>query len=88
MSEHAVKGSPLYPGLQVQVGAWLTTLHWALTPHTPGQGSTQCSETQARLLGQSALMVHSGLHATYGSPKYSGIHLHAPALCLAVHIAF
>ena len=61
MSEHAVKGSPRYPGLHVHVGAWLMTLHWALTPQTPGHGSTQWRLTQARLGGQSALMVHSGL---------------------------
>lgn len=85
--EHAEKGSPRYPGLQVHTGLWLTTLHFALTPQTPGQGSTQCKLTQALLEGQSALMVHSGRHATYGSPKYSGIHWHAPALALAVHLA-
>ena len=33
-------------------------------------------------------MVHSGRHATYGSPKYSGIHWHAAALDLSVQTAF
>ena len=33
-------------------------------------------------------MVHSGRHATYGSPKYSGIHWHAAALVLLLQTAF
>ena len=64
-----LKGSPSYPSLHVQVAIWLITLHWALTPHSPGHGSTQCSLWHALLEGQSALIVHSGRHATYGSPK-------------------
>ena len=63
------KGSPTYPSIHVQVAIWLITLHCALTPHKPGQGSTQCRFLQARVDGQSALIVHSGRHATYGSPK-------------------
>ena len=69
LKRQEVKGSPSYPSLQVQVAIWLMTRHWALTPHSPGHGSTQCNLWHALLEGQSALIVHSGLHATYGSPK-------------------
>ena len=84
----AVKGSPLCPGKQVQVARWFTTRHSALVPQSPGQGSTQCRFLQARSDGHSGLIVHSGLQATYGSPKYSGIHRQEPARFLALQIAF
>lgn len=61
---HAVKGSPMYPSMQVQDGTWFKTLHTALIPHTPGQGSMQCSCWHALLEGQSELTTHSGRHAT------------------------
>ena len=64
------------------------TLHWALTPHRPGHGSTHFNRWHALLDGQSALIVHSGLHATYGSPRYSGIHVHAAAPFLSEQRAF
>lgn len=64
------------------------TLHSAFTPHRPGQGSTHLRFLQALFDGHSGFVVHSGLHATYGSPKYSGIHLQEPALFLSVQIAF
>ena len=67
---------------------WLTTLHTALMPHKPGQGSTHLQLRQALLAGHSELIVHSGLQATYGSPKYSGIHVQAAALFLSLHLAF
>lgn len=35
-------------------------------------------------LGQSLLRTHSGLHPVYGSPWYSGRHVHMPLL----HTAF
>lgn len=34
-----VNGSPVNPGIQVQIGVWLMTLHTAATPQAPGQGS-------------------------------------------------
>ena len=64
------------------------TRHSAFTPQSPGHGSTHLRLRHALFDGHSGLIVHSGLHATYGSPKYSGIHLHAPALFLSVQIAF
>ena len=58
-----------------------------MIPHTPGQGSIQWRFWQAFVLGQSALMVHSGLQATYGSPKYSGMHWQPAALARPEQIA-
>ena len=68
-------GSPMYPTTQVHTGLWFMTLHSALNPQTPGQGSIQCWLTQARVVIQSELTTHSGLHPLYGSPKYSGLQL-------------
>jgi len=70
MSVQEVNGSPVYPWSQVQVEMWLMTLHWAFTPQSPGQGSTQWSSWQALFEGQSVLMTQaSGLQATLASPK-------------------
>lgn len=52
---------------------WLITLHCAPTPHEPGQGSLHFSLMQARLLGHSELITHSGRHCG-GVPVYSGKH--------------
>ena len=52
----------------------------ALTPHVPGHGSMHFSCLHALLGGQSVELIHSGLQAKYGSPKYSGMHWHAAAL--------
>ena len=73
-SLHEVNGSPIYPTMQVQDGTWFNTLHSALIPHVPGQGSIHLFLWHALSEGQSEFTTHSGLHATYGSPKYSGIH--------------
>ena len=54
----------------------------ALTPHNPGHVSTHLLFLQALLAGHSELMVHSGLQAMYGSPKYPLTHVHAAALFL------
>ena len=64
LSLHAVNGSPIYPSTQVQEGMWFITLHWALIPHVPGQGSTHLFLWHALLEGQSELTTHSGLQAT------------------------
>ena len=77
------KGSPMYPSRQVHVAIWFFTLHWALIPQVPGQGSIHLFLWHALLDGQSELTIHSGLHATQGSPKYSGIHWQAAALFLS-----
>lgn len=41
-------------------GEWLTTLHKALKPHDPGQGSLHLSLTHARFDEHSELYMHSG----------------------------
>lgn len=40
---------------------WLSTLHWALSPQDPGQGSRHLFWRHAWLLGQSGFIEHSGL---------------------------
>lgn len=57
-------------------------------PHVPGQGSTHLLLEHALLLSQSEFVTHSGLHPTYGSPKYSLRQVHDPAPFLSLHIAF
>lgn len=46
----------------------------------PGQGSIHLDLTQALFLGHSLLSTHSGLQPLYGSPRYSGLHVHIPLL--------
>lgn len=63
---------------QLQIGIWFGTLHIALTPHVPGQGSTHLLRMQALSLAQSEFNTHSGRQPTYGSPKNSGKQVHVP----------
>ena len=72
----------------MQVARWFLTLQMALIPQVPGHGSMHLFLWHALLEGQSELTTHSGLHATYGSPKYSGMHWHAAALFLLWQFAF
>lgn len=65
----------------------MRTLHSALRPHVPGQGSTHLLLTQALLRSQSEFVTHSGRHPVYGSPKYSGRHEQEPAPFRSLHIA-
>lgn len=60
------------------MGMWLMTSHIAFCPQVPGQGSAHLLRMHALSLGHSALTTHSGLHPTYGSPWYSGLHVHTP----------
>lgn len=60
----ATNGSPIYPWLHTQIGRWFATWQYALDPHSPGHGSTQCWFLHCLFDGQSAFMTHSGLHAT------------------------
>ena len=46
--EHWEKGSPMYPGKQIQLGTWLTALHSAFKPQIPGQGSIHLYLTHAK----------------------------------------
>lgn len=70
---HLEKGSPVRPGGQLQIGLWLMTMHWALSPHVPGQGSVQRWLIQASFGAHSELTTHSGRHDG-GLPIYPKIH--------------
>lgn len=59
--EHPAKGSPVNPGKHLHIGACLTTTQDVCVPHDPGQGSLHRSDWQAKELGHSAFIVHSGL---------------------------
>lgn len=74
--------------MQVQIGMWFLTWHSALIPQVPGQGSIHLFLLQALLNGQSEWTTHSGLHAMYGSPKYSGIHWQEAADLSLLQTAF
>ena len=87
MRVQAEVASPVYPWLQLQMGLWFLTEHWAFLPQVPGQGSLHFFWIQARWLGHSVLMRHSGLQPTYGSPMWSGIQRQDPALSRALHSA-
>ena len=60
----------------MQVGMWLKTLHLALMPHVPRQGSTHLFSEQAIFRGQSEFRTHSGRQPLYGSPKRPDGHVH------------
>lgn len=72
---HLVKGSPVKPDIQLQIGLWLITWHLALTPQVPGQGSRHLWLEQAWFRLQSVLTTHSGLQAG-GDPIYPGTQEH------------
>lgn len=46
--------------MQLQIGTWFITVHWAKVPQEPGQGSLHFSLIQAWLREQSEFTVHSG----------------------------
>lgn len=59
----------------MHIGMWFNTWQWAFHPQEPGHGSLHFSLIHATLLGQSALIVHSGLQFG-GDPMYDGRHEH------------
>lgn len=59
---HLINGSPVYLGLQLQIGLWFITLHSAAIPQVPGHGSIHFWFTQALFKAHSELVTHSGLH--------------------------
>jgi len=65
---------------QLHMGKWLTTIHSALTPHVPTQGSRHLWNMHALSRRQSVLITHSGRQPAYGSPKYSSMHVQIPLL--------
>jgi len=68
-------------------GLWLTTLQYALFPQIPGQGSTHFLFTQAKFVGHSALVVHSGRHIG-GFPIKYGKQEHTAWLLSSLHWLF
>lgn len=72
----------------VHDGKWFTTWQSAFCPHVPGHGSWHLFRTHARFDAQSELRTHSGRHPSYGLPKYSGKHWHAPAPFCSRQMAF
>lgn len=54
-----VYGSPVNPCKQLHAGIWLKTLHSALFPHDPGQGSLHFCLIQALSVEQSEWILHS-----------------------------
>lgn len=66
---HLMKGSPVYLAIQLHIGLWLVTWHFALIPQVPGHGSIHFWLTQASFKGHSLLVRHSGLHVG-GLPMY------------------
>ena len=53
------KGSPVYPGGQLQIGLCEVTRQMASAPQDPGQGSLHFCCIQALSAGQSLLITHS-----------------------------
>lgn len=81
---HLVKGSPVKPGAQLQMGLWFTTWQRALRPQVPGHGSWHFWLIQARFKVQSELTTHSGLHVG-GEPTQPGWHEHTAWLFIIRH---
>lgn len=66
-------GSPVNWFKHWQAGECFITIHWALIPQDPGQGSLHFSAIHAKLLGHSSFIEHSGLQFG-GRPIYCGKH--------------
>lgn len=71
---HWTNGSPI-SSPQLHTGLWLITWHVARIPHAPRQGLMHFWLLQASVRVQSALIVHSGLHAG-GTPRNPATHEH------------
>ena len=56
-----LNGSPSYPCWHRHTALCFITEHSAYAPHAPGHGSRHFSFIQARLLGHSLWIKHSGL---------------------------
>lgn len=66
-------GSPVSPGLQLQIGEWLNTSHLAPIPHVEMHGSTHFWLIQANVGAHSDETTHSGRHCG-GAPMNPGKH--------------
>lgn len=87
LKKHLVNGSPVWLGIQLQIGLWLTTWHLALIPHVPGHGSTHLLFRHAWVRGHSALTTHSGLQVG-GLPICPGWHEHTAISFTILHKLF
>lgn len=64
------------------------TWHSAFWAHVPGHGSLHLLLMHALLDWHSAFTIHSGLHPSYGFPKYSGRQEQDPAPFCSLQMAF
>lgn len=69
------------------IGVWLTTLHMALIPHEPIQGSLHFWLIHANRLEHSELLIHSGRQFG-GDPMNSGKQEHDGFSLITSHFAF
>ena len=84
---HWVNGSPLYPGMQLHMGVWLTTWQFALALQESTQGFVHFWLIQASWLGHSLLLMHSGRQYG-GEPENSGRQEHEAWSLSTWHWAF
>jgi hypothetical protein len=87
IGEHLVKGSPVKPGGQLQIGLWFITLQRAWSPHVPGQGFIHLWLLHAWFWGHSELTTHSGLHDG-GLPTKLGWQEHTAWPLVTLHTLF
>jgi len=87
IGEHLVKGSPVKPGGQLQIGLWFITWQRAWSPHVPGHGSVHFWLIHAWFWGHSELTTHSGLHVG-GLPMYPVRHEHTACPFISRHWLF
>ena len=59
-SKHLTNGSPVWSGLQLQIGLWLMVSQRDSMPQVPGQGSEHFMFKHARFVEHSWLERHSG----------------------------
>lgn len=69
---------PVKFGGHVHIAIWFTTSQRAFVPQVLSHGLIQRCLTQALFIGHSELIIHSGRQPKYGSPLYSGKHVHIP----------
>lgn len=82
--KHLVKGSPVNPDWQAQMGLWFLTLHCALIPQVLGHGSLHLWLMQAWFGEHSELTMHSGRQFG-GLPLKFGRHEHTALLLTSLH---
>lgn len=82
-----MKGSPVKPDWQLQIGLWFITSQRALVPQVPGHGSLHFWLTQALFCAHSELTTHSGLQFG-GLPMYVGWHEHTAWPLTSLHWLF